>query len=257
MGVIYGQQNPLCNGQIQIRYPTIKDQDILLTRTFLNNNTALDNFLRAIVVDKAIDLDNMLVGDRNMLIMVARIMTHGSEYNITVKCPNCQHNAKTSYDLNSIGTKRVDLKLLKQTGGLFQIQLPKSGKKIKVKLLTAMDSKLITQHMTAMQKLKTKVSSSGGGKIQLNNLQRTNNQDNILQMQFMQRIVQVDGKTDRQEIEKFVKQQFLSLDKKVVTRFIDVVQPDIQTQFNYTCSNCGKQSIITLPITEQLFWPTN
>jgi hypothetical protein len=60
-----------------------------MSKSLLNKGTAVDMFLKALLVDKNINLDDLIIGDKNALIYAARILAYGYKYQIQVTCPSC------------------------------------------------------------------------------------------------------------------------------------------------------------------------
>ena len=100
-GKYYSQNHPLANQDtIEIKQMTAKEEDILTSRTLLKKGVALERVLESIILNKAIHPDSLLVGDRNALIIAARVSAYGNEYNTTVTCPECGTSQEYGFDLN-------------------------------------------------------------------------------------------------------------------------------------------------------------
>ena len=89
-GAYYPEGHPLHGSEtIEIKQMTAKEEDMLTSRTLLKKGVALERVLESIILNKAIHPDSLLVGDRNALIIAARVSAYGNEYNTTVTCPEC------------------------------------------------------------------------------------------------------------------------------------------------------------------------
>ena len=65
-GAFYPQGHPLHNvDTIEIRHMTAKDEDILTSRALLQKGIAIDRFLQNVIVDKNVNIADLLVGDKN------------------------------------------------------------------------------------------------------------------------------------------------------------------------------------------------
>ena len=53
-GLLYPKDNPLSSGQIEIKYMTAKDEDILSSQALLKKGLAIDRLLENIIV---VDID--------------------------------------------------------------------------------------------------------------------------------------------------------------------------------------------------------
>jgi hypothetical protein len=100
-GKFYPEGHPLRGARyIEIKQMTAKEEDILTSRTLLKKGVALDRVISNLIVDKRIDPDSLLVGDRNAIIIATRVSGYGNEYTTKVTCPNCATVQEYNFDLN-------------------------------------------------------------------------------------------------------------------------------------------------------------
>ena len=66
-GLLYPKDSPLSSGQIDIKYMTAKEEDILTSTNLLEKGLAIDKLLESIIADSKIKLDDMLLGDKNAM----------------------------------------------------------------------------------------------------------------------------------------------------------------------------------------------
>jgi hypothetical protein len=73
-GRYYHEGHPL-HGEsaIEIKQMTAKEEDMLTSKTLLKKGVALDRVISSLIVNKAIDPDSLLVGDRNAIIVSTRV----------------------------------------------------------------------------------------------------------------------------------------------------------------------------------------
>ena len=89
-GKFYPEGHPLHNTEIiEIRHMTAKDEDILTSAALLKKGLAIDRFLQNIIVDKSINIADLLVGDKNAIIVASRISGYGAQYEAGISCPSC------------------------------------------------------------------------------------------------------------------------------------------------------------------------
>src|SRR5512137_1986714 len=73
-GKVYPSDNPLAGKLgIEIKSMTAKDEDILTSRALVRSGKVISTLLRSCIVDRSIDPDKMLVGDRNSALIGIRI----------------------------------------------------------------------------------------------------------------------------------------------------------------------------------------
>ena len=76
--------------QIEYRAMTAKDEDILMSRALIKKGTVITELLRSCLIDPNIDINSLLSGDRNALMIAVRISGYGREYNPIFQCPSCE-----------------------------------------------------------------------------------------------------------------------------------------------------------------------
>ena len=79
-GHFYPEDNPLSSGKVEMKYMTAKEEDILTSVNLIQQGVVLDKLLETLVIDKSINLDDILIGDKNALIVGARILAYGKDY---------------------------------------------------------------------------------------------------------------------------------------------------------------------------------
>ena len=87
-GKYYPEGHPLHGEEsIEIRYMTAKDEDILTSETLLKKGLAIERLLQSVIVNKAIDVNTLYVGDKNAILIAARITGYGNQYTTRTLCP--------------------------------------------------------------------------------------------------------------------------------------------------------------------------
>ena len=100
-GYFYFEGHPLSSGKVEIKYMTAKEEDILTSQNLIQQGTVIDKLLESLVVDKSIKLDDMLIGDKNAIMVAARILGYGKEYTFTYD------DVEQSVDLTKFFTSSV------------------------------------------------------------------------------------------------------------------------------------------------------
>jgi hypothetical protein len=100
-GKFYASDHPLYNQKtIEIKQMTAKEEDILSSMTLIKNGVALERLLESVIIDKSIKPETLLLGDRNAIIIAARVSGYGMEYRTEIRCPNCQTDQKFGFNLS-------------------------------------------------------------------------------------------------------------------------------------------------------------
>jgi len=235
-GLLYPEDSPMRSGTIDVKYMTAKEEDILTSTNLIQQGVVIDKLLESVIADPKIKLNDMLVGDKNALMVGTRVLGYGKEYKITLTDPDTNAKIEHSVDLTTLKNKKVDIKLLESKDS-FEFELPNSKKVVGFKLLTHADEKKISEELKGYEKLEKLTGVSSGLTTRLKN-----------------QIVSVDGITDQKEIDKFVDNEFLALDHRAFRENYDKFSPDIELKFDYT-SQAGNLRKLDIPLGIEFFWP--
>ena len=186
--------------------------------------------LEALIVDKSVKVHDLLIGDKNAIMIAARILGYGKDYDFEYD------GVEQKTDLSLLEAKQLDLSKFPKGVNQFSFKLPNSKREIKFKLLNGMDENSIDLEIKARQKI-SKIQSSQ------------------LTTRLKHMIVSVDGKTDREYITNFVDNEFLSRDSLAFRNYLSSITPDVDMTTEIVDSN-GKESEVTIPVTVRFFWPT-
>ena len=235
-GVIYDPAGPLYNQEtLDIKPMTAKEEDILTSRALIKKGTVLSKLIQSCLIDKSIDPDTLISGDRNALLVSLRITGYGADYDVEVECPECGERSKQTFDLSSLKIKRLEIDPVSQGENLFEVQLPVTKKIVRVKFLTGKDEREMM--ITAERKKKAGINS-----------------DSSVTDRLMQSIISVDGITDKNKLSFFVK-NIPARDSLVLRKFLDNYEPGVEMKSWMTCPSCHEQSEVGLPMGASFFWP--
>ena len=201
-GYFYPETSPLSSGKLELKYMTAKEEDILTSQNLIKQGTVIDILLQSLIVDKTVKVEDLLIGDKNAIMVAARILGYGKDYDFTYD------GEEQKVDLTTLKPIELDESQLKKGSNQFEYVLPKSERKITFKLLTGKDEKNIDAEVKAREKLGG--SSTGELTTRLKNI-----------------ITSVDGNVDRSYINNFVDNEFLSIDSLEFRKHMSTVTPDI------------------------------
>jgi len=235
-GLLYPKDSPLSSGTIEVKYMTAREEDILTSTNLIEKGLVIDRLLESVIADPKVKLDDLLIGDKNALMLGTRVLGYGKEYVCTIIDPDTGLEVETSFDLTKLSTKNLDKKLIKG-GNKFQFTLPISGRVLEFKLLTHKDEKEVQAELDGYKKLE-----------QLNGVSRE------LTTRLKKQIISVDGETDRGEINNFVDNQFLSQDTRAYRDNLTKISPDVIFEQEYT-SQIGEPHKVNIPVGVRFFWP--
>ena len=106
-GILYPEGHPFSNGTIEMKYMTAKEEDILSNQSFIKNGVVLDKLFKALIVTPC-DYNDLLLCDKNAIMIAARILGYGKEYPIKVTNPETGNECETVVDLTSLTEKDID-----------------------------------------------------------------------------------------------------------------------------------------------------
>ena len=81
-GKVYSESHPFHGKDfINIYAMTTKQEDILTNRSLVKRGTVLTHLIQSSLEDQRVDAKELIVGDRNAIMVALRISGYGSEYN--------------------------------------------------------------------------------------------------------------------------------------------------------------------------------
>ena len=233
-GLLYSTENPLSKGEIEMSYMSAKHEDILTNMNYIKNGTAIDKLLQALVVTP-INFDDLIVGDKNAILIAARILGYGKDYPIRFFNTSTRTEDDYIIDLTTLNEKEVDQSLFTSGKNEFMFTLPQSKNNITFKFLTGGDEKKITQEINGLKKLYPNDSF-----------------DLTTRLKYM--ITSVEGSRETKDIREFVDNYLTAQDSRAFREYYAKSMPDIN--LDITVEKDGyTQEGVTVPIGINFFWP--
>jgi hypothetical protein len=235
-GLLYPEDSPLRSGTIDVKYMTAKEEDILTSQNLITQGVVIERLLQSVIATPGVKLDDLLIGDKNALMMGTRILGYGKDYPVVITDPETGVEVETTIDLTTIKEKKVDESLL-QNGNNFEFELPNSKRKIGFKLLTHKDETEIDKILKSLEKAEklTGISTE-------------------ITTRLKYQIQSIDGDKEQKTIDNFVDNEFLSLDVRAYRKYVTSLTPDMDLTFDYTSGN-GNTTQVAVPLGLDFFWP--
>jgi len=227
-GLLYPENSPLRKGVIEMKHMTAKEEDILTNQNLIENGTVIDKLLKSLIVTPC-DYDELISGDKNAILIAARILGYGSEYSFTLG------EEEITVDLTTIKDKELDESLVKDGKNEFEFSLPISKKTVTFKFLTHGDERKIDREIKGLRKINKNIS-------------------NEYTTRLKHIITSVDGDYDNKTIRKFVDNEFLARDARELRKYIGKIQPSVDLSYDYEDQN-GDIRKIDIPVGIKFFWP--
>ena len=223
-GLLYSEESGLKSGKVEMKYMTAKEEDILTNQSYISKGVVLDKLMQSLIVSK-INYDELLVGDKNAIMVAARILGYGSEYKFDY------NGEEQIVDLSLLENKEIDENLF-ANGNKFEFTLPHSKNHITFKLLNHKDEKNIQRELDGLKKI---------------------NKDNTpeLTTRLKHMITSVEGKSETKDIREFVDNYLLAKDSRALREQLKEIQPDVDLTFFPD----DAETRVNIPIGVSFFWP--
>jgi hypothetical protein len=227
-GLFYPESHPLASGKVEMKYMTAKEEDILTNKSYIEKGTVIDKLLQSLLVTQ-FDYSDLLLVDKNAIMIAARVLGYGKDYEFMYKGEQC------TVDLSTLEPNLVDEKLWKKGKNEFTYTLPTTGHVITFKLLTHGDEKKISDEIKGLQKI-----------------YKDTNPELTTRLKHI--ILSVDGDVESRTIRQFVDNNLLARDARSFREYVRSVTPEIEIKFDFEGSN-GVEEGATVPIGLNFFWP--
>jgi len=233
-GLLYPKDSILSKGEIELSYMTAKHEDILTNINYIKNGTVIDKLLESLVITP-INFEDLLIGDKNAIMIAARILGYGKNYPIQFYNESTNQQEEYTVDLTSLNEKTVDMSLFKAGVNEFSFTLPQSKNNVTFKLLSSKDEKKIDQEIKGLKKLYPDQSF-----------------DLTTRLKFI--ITSIEGSREVKDVREFVDKYLIAQDSRALRDYYNEVMPDIDLKI--TVNKDGYiQEDVTLPISVNFFWP--
>ena len=228
-GLMYSKENPLSEGKIEMKYMTAKEEDILTNQNYIKNGVVIDKLLQSLITNKDVKYDDLLIGDKNAIMVAARILSYGKDYEFSYE------GEDQSIDLSLINPKDIKEELYKDGKNEFSFTLPHTENQVTFKILTHGDEKRIKQEVKSLKKINK--SSS-----------------NEVTTRFAHIITSINGSSEKKDIREFVNNYLLAKDARELRKYYQEVSPDLDMKV-YLNTSTGEEEVADLPIGLNFFWP--
>jgi len=228
-GLLYPEDSPLSSGTVEMKYMTAKEEDILTNQNYITQGIVIDKLLQSLFIDKSINYSDLLIGDKNAIMIAARILSYGKSYPVFYNGENIE------VDLTKIDNKPIIEEFEKATKNEFEFTLPQSKNKVTYKILTAGDETAIEEEIKGLQKIDKNVSP-----------------EITTRLKYI--ITSVNDSRSLADIRDFVDNYLLATDSRALRNEYSRIMPDIDLTFEYTNNDGGKERV-GIPIGLDFFWP--
>lgn len=232
-GLLYPKENPLSSGKVEMKYMGAREEDIITNANYIKQNTVIDKLLQALIVSQ-IDYNDLLIGDKNTILIAARILGYGKDYKFYY-LDNDNVEKEATVDLSTLENKKINESLFKMGINEFTYDLPYSNNSVTFKLLTHGDETKIEAEIKGLKKINPQASY-----------------DVTTRLKYI--ITSVNGDREIKNIRDFVDNHLMAKDARALRKYYSEIQPDIDLKYIPNDENYTGEGI-EIPISINFFWP--
>ena len=232
-GKLYPKDHILSSGTIEMKYMTAKEEDILTNQSYIKQGVVLDKLFKALIMTK-VNYNDILLCDKNAIMIAARILGYGKDYEISIPDPESDEMISHTVDLTDLKDKEIDWSLIDEGINAFSLTLPTSKKQVKLKLLSQGEQAKIDAELKGLVKIKKEAG---------------------LTTLLKHVIVELDGDDDKSKIRKFVDTNLLAIDSRAIRQFLKTITPEIDMSIEVPVGEAGDTFPSQLDIGLDFFWP--
>ncbi len=237
-GLIYPPESALymCEA-LDIKGVTAKEENILASPVLIKKGIVLTSLMRACITNRLIDPDQMLVGDRNAVLVSIRVSAYGPKYMASITCQSCGESHEHEFDLSRLSLKTLDET---PTGGPgtneFSFTLPISKREVRFRL---MDAAMVAKLDRDIEAIRKKTGTEQGVTLRL-----------ITQVTYL------EGVKEAKDLPRAIG-DISARDARALRLHMDEIAPGVDMEQDAECASCGEVSKVEIPIGTEFFWPTS
>jgi hypothetical protein len=227
-GLLYPEGHPLASGQVEMKYMTAREEDILTNQNYIKQGIVIDKLLQSMLITK-FDYKDLLIGDKDAIMIAARILGYGKDYSFR------SGDETITVDLTQCPMRYLDESKVTKGINSFEYTFPSTKNVVTYKILTGKDEKQIQSEIEGLKKIDKNASAE-------------------LSTRLKYLITSVNGNEDKKVIREFVDNYLLAKDSRAFREHLKTTQPDVELTAKYVNEN-GVEEDIVIPITANFFWP--
>jgi len=236
-GIVYPKSSGLHGRQsVEIKSMTAREEDILMSRAYNKMGTTITELIRSCLIEKTIDPADLLVGDRQALLVAIRVTGYGQDYKCDVNCGVCDKRGTDTFDLSTLEVENIKVNPVSPGVNEFEVMLPVSKKRVVLKFMTGRDEEELTTTIERRKKI------------------FGDQAENTITSRLAHQVISIDGVTDKNKINTFAI-NMPARDSKFLRDYVAKNEPGLKMKVSYRCSHCGETSEVALPIGANFFWP--
>lgn len=234
-GLLYPEESPLSKGTVEMKYMTTKEEDILTNQNYIRQGIVIDKLLQSMIVTD-INFDELLIGDKDAIMIAARILGYGKDYVVLYEDPITGDTQQYPVDLTTLQDKPLAKQLQKAKGvNEFAFTLPHSKTEITFRLMTHGLDKQIDKELAGLKKINPNVAAE-------------------MSTRLKYIITSAGGSRDQKDIREFVDNYLLAMDSRALREYMAELTPGIDLTYTFEKDGYVEEGV-ELPIGVDFFWP--
>ena len=232
-GLIYPESSPLSSGTVELKYMSAKEEDILTNANFIEKGIVIDKLLQSMIISK-IDYSELVVGDKNAILVAARILGYGAEYAVEIT-DKYGKKIPVKIDLSKLENKPLDENLFVKGKNEFDFILPQSKVTVTFKILSHKDELEMTKELQGLKKAFP-------------------NDSFEITVRLKHTISAINGDSSAEKVRYFVDNMLLT-DSRALRKYINEITPDLNMTFSYEDSKGDVVEGVSIPMNINFLWP--
>lgn len=234
LGKFYDGENGPSNGRLSIRPMTGEEEQILATPRFVKKGQAINMiFQKCLKEGTQFKSENLLTIDRTFLLIYLRGISYSPNYDVEIKCPECETKFSTTINLNSLYVESCP----DNFGPILQDVLPNTKLPFRYRLSTGRDEQEITEHKDR------RVKAFGDAAA-----------DDTLTFRTACLLDEIDGIVNKNELQILLKNLPIG-DVSYIRNCINEPPFGVDTNVAIVCPSCYAEFEIDLPLEASFFFP--
>lgn len=250
-GVFYPAGSPLYDtDRVEFRDMTSEEEDLLANKVLLRKGLVFDKLFKNVLTNKNIEPEKMTIVDRKALMIRVRINSYGPEYKVDLSCPKCGRQQTIAADLQkAYDESTAKIKDLEDNMNFFHVErvsndnfafvLPKTGKKVQIRILTGED-----EHKMLKRAENKKKAFKGADVLE----------EKVFTELLESLVVSFDGVTDPAVVNTFCR-TLPAMDSQKIREVYYFISCNFKLMTDFECEDydCGHTGKVELPLTADLF----
>lgn len=219
---------------VDVEYMTTKDENILYSSTLMGAGTVFNTLVKAKLLDKSINVDDLLLGDFNEILISLRKSAYDEFYDVSTTDPDTGQQIRKTINLDDL--ERVGIGAQFDEKGEFEFVLPVMNKRISFRFVTVGMGDYINNRAEQMKDKITGVVP-------------------FITTRLESQIQSVEGQRDKAYISKFVA-VMVPKDRLALVKYIESIEPGVKLKAKFKSSQKDVEYEENIMLSLDFFYPT-